>query len=102
MKKQRFISVLVKEPGEHPEVRRIPNDYLALQKIVGGCFDFARPARGLVVIVNDVSAINGSEFNCIVNGYPFFGTMIFAGDSSEDLCDVPPWLLNSFIMKGSD
>ncbi len=101
MKKQKFISVLVKEPGEHPEVRRIPNDYLAFEKIVGGCLDFARPCRWLVVIVNDVSAINGSKFNCSLNGYPFFGTMIFVGDDSEDFCDVPAWLLNSFIKKGS-
>ena len=88
-----FITVLVKEPGELPQVKRILNHHTVLSDIVGGCFDIAHIDRRLVAIVHDESAINGMDYNCTLNGYHLFGTVILASTYGQELYDVPGYLL---------
>lgn len=86
---QELIKVIVKLPGELPEVRTIPNTLEALQEIVGGYIETVTVATDLVAIVNEEGRLMELPYNVHLCGEPIVGPLIFAGVDGDELCDVP-------------
>lgn len=82
------IKVIVKRPDEkYGHVTNISNTLENLQKTVDGYIE-TLTLPGYVLILNEEGRINGSPFNCWVEGFPIFGTIIVAGATDEDFDDV--------------
>lgn len=88
-RKQKFISVLIKEPGKKPRRESIPNTLEALQKVVGGYIETVTFASDVVIICNEEGRLKNLPYNCNLFGIPFVGTIIFAGVDGEDFADLP-------------
>ena len=86
---QELIQVIVKPPGELPEVRTIPNTLEALQEIVGGYIETVTVETDLVAIVNEEGRLMGLPYNVHLCGVPIVGPLIFAGVDGDEFCDVP-------------
>lgn len=82
------IKVIVKRPDEkYGHVTNISNTLENLQKTVDGYIE-TLTLPGYVLILNEEGRINGSPFNCWVEGFPIFGTIVVAGATDEDFDDV--------------
>lgn len=82
------IKVIVKRPDEkYGHMTNISNTLENLQKTVDGYIE-TLTLPGYVLIVNEEGRINGSPFNCWVEGFPIFGTIIVAGTQGEEFSDV--------------
>ena len=61
--------VVIKNPGEDPEIRNIPNLLASLQYIVGGYIEtFPSCYNGVVLIVNDEGKLKGMPTNFYMLG----------------------------------
>lgn len=88
MKKE--ISVVIKRPGENPEMKRIPNTLKSLQSIVGGLIQVFPVASDLLIICNENGRLLDMPYNfSIQKGGHFVGPVIFCGAKGEDFLDIP-------------
>lgn len=83
------IKVIIKRPGEMPEIQTIPNELEALQTIVGGYIEAVTLATDLVIICNEEGKLLDLPYNCDICGASFVGTIIFAGINGDEFADVP-------------
>lgn len=89
-----MIRVLICECERHPYIAEIPDDYKALQHIVGGHFETfpVDPKEKLIAWCNDEGLINGSKLNRIINGNPIYGNLCISSlsDNLEDMASIAP------------
>ena len=96
------MNVLVVEAGYLPYEKEIKDgaDHLEqMQAIVGGLIEPIYPYHEEVAIVcNEEGLINGLPFNrSVPGGYGgVFGTFFICGLGEEDLCSLPPDLMERF------
>ena len=83
------MSVLRIKPGELPELIDVENELHALQKEVGGYIECVTTSHDTVIICNEEGLLDGSRFNFIADGNYIFGTVLIAGVSGEEFCDIP-------------
>lgn len=83
------IKVIVKKPGEEPYETTIPNTLEACQDLVGGYIEVFPVATDACIICNEEGLLRDLPFNCIVQGNPFVGPIVFAGIDGEDFADYP-------------
>ena len=86
---EKYIRVLIKEPGKAAEVRTIENSLEELQKIVGGYIETVTMFSDIVIICNEEGRIQNLPYNCEILGEGFVGTIILAGVDGEDFADAP-------------
>ena len=77
MKLNNTISVLIKQPGEDPQIQAIDGTLASLQNIVSDFIEIIPTASGSAVICAENRL--GRQQNGTVNGYPIYGTLIFCG-----------------------
>lgn len=82
------IEVIIKEPGKGFRLTEIENSLEALQKAVGGDIETVTVAEDLVIIC-DEEGRGKHEFNLMIFGIEFFGTIIFVGVDGEEFADIP-------------
>ena len=87
-----------KKVGQLPEVIEINNTLKDLQREVGG---YIQPVTSVVIkggifIVNEEGILQNLEENCWIEGYRFFGNIIFVGTNGEDFTDVPQEALDRY------
>ena len=80
--------VIIKEPGQLPRWRYIDNTLKALQEAVGGYIETVTVMEDVVMIVDEEGVLKGKKLN-VIRGYPFAGTVVFAGVNGEDFDDCP-------------
>lgn len=83
------IKVIIKEPGKEPETKTIRNDLETMQKIVGGYIQALPIASDLAVICNEEGRLLNLPYNLDICGASFCGTIILAGTSEDEFCDIP-------------
>ena len=84
------IRVIVKNPGEAPEEREVPNTLAALQALVGGYIEAVALARDAVILVNEEGKLRGLEPNVMLMGDVLVGPLVIVGVRGEEFADVPP------------
>ena len=85
----KFISVLIKRPGEIPRHVNVSNSLEALQKNVGGYIETVRYASDCVIICDEEGRLKGKPHNCFIAGHDFVGEIIIAGVDGEEFADLP-------------
>ena len=84
------IRVIVKNPGEAPEEREVPNTLAALQALVGGYIEPVPLARDAVSLVNEAGKLRGLAPNVMYMGDVLVGPVVIVGVRGEEFADVPP------------
>ena len=84
------IRVIVKNPGEAPEEREVPNTLEALQALVGGYIEAVPLARDAVILVNEAGKLRGMAPNVLFLGDVLVGPVVIVGVRGEEFADVPP------------
>ena len=83
------IKVVIKRPGESPYVTWISNTLENLQKIVGGYIETVTVADDAVIICDEEGRLKRKDFNCMICGVAFVGTIIICGISGDDFGNIP-------------
>ncbi len=83
------ISVVIKEPGKFPVLKKVPNTLEALQGLVGGYIEVVTLASDLAVICDEEGRIKGKPQCCTVAGLDFVGAIVFAGIEEDEFSDLP-------------
>ena len=95
------MKVIRKKVGCKPEVIEISNTLEALQREVGGNIEvvasYVIPAG--IFIVNEEGIIQNLKRNCKAEGHDLYGTILFAGVSGEEFCDVPKYAEDRYKIK---
>ena len=84
------IRVIVKNPGEAPEEREVPNTLEALQALVGGYIEAVPLARDAVILVNEEGKLRGMAPNVMYFDEVLVGPVVLVGVRGEEFVDVPP------------
>lgn len=83
------MKVIVKNPGQAPVLKDIPNTLEALQQAVGGCIEmFASMIDHVCMVVNDEGKLQGLTPNFRYYGDCIVGACIFAAVQGEDLTNL--------------
>lgn len=85
----KYISALIKRPGEPPRHVNISNSLEALQRNVGGYIETVTIATDLVVICNEEGRLMGLPENCSICGVTFCGEIIMCGVKGDEFADLP-------------
>ena len=93
------MKVIKKEPGEKPRIVSIPNTLEALQEAVGGRIETVRLFEDACLVCDEEWRLKGKPYNNIL-GVEFGGTILLAGVSGEEFCDVPGGEFTLDLMKG--
>ena len=84
------IRVIVKNPGEAPEEREVPNTLAALQSLVGGYIEAVAMARDAVILVNEEGKLRGLAPNVMYFDEVLVGPVVIVGVRGDEVVDVPP------------
>ena len=96
------ITVLVVEPGYAPYEKTIPNDFHAMQEIVGGLITVVYPyAEPIGIVANDEGLLLGMDFNrSVEGGYGgLVGPFFVCGLTGDDFCSLTPDQMERFKEK---
>ena len=93
------MKVIKKEPGEKPRIVSIPNTLEALQEAVGGRIETVRLFEDACLVCDEEWRLKGKPYNNIL-GVEFGGTILLAGVSGEEFCDVPGGEFTLDLLKG--
>ena len=103
MRKDNIISVLVVEPNKKPYIKEIDNDYMAMQKEVGGHFQAIFPFNDKVAILcNEDAKYLRLPFNrCLINAAGeiydiLLGTFLIVGVSGTNFISLSPALKEKY------
>ena len=83
------IKVIVKNPGQAPRKRTIPNELESLQKIVGGYIEVVTTADDLGIICNEEGKLKGLPYNCTIEGEDYVGPIIVVGLDDFEFTSCP-------------
>ena len=86
--KQNTIRVIVKNPGENPVEKVIPNELKPLQDLVGGSIEPTFVGKHLC-LVNEEGKIMRLKPNIITDCDVLCGPVVFLGRDREDFADFP-------------
>lgn len=95
-KTQGMIHVWLKNPGEEPVKRFIPNQLEFLQMFVGGYIETFTITHNVVIICNEEGKLKGLPYNCTVCREDFVGNVIMAGTAEDEFADV---MLSEELLK---
>lgn len=88
---EKQITVIIKRPGEPPEVHPLFDNTLAdLQREVGGYIETVTFAPDATIICNGEGLLMGLPYNCSLFGISFVGTIILAGVRGEHFASLSP------------
>lgn len=76
--------IIIKRPGQRPEVVGIKNTLEALQEAVGGYIEAVTFAEDAAFICNEEGRLLGLQNNCTVLGIPFVGPVLAVGVAGEE------------------
>lgn len=97
--RENIITVVVREPGELPEVRRINNDCHGFQHIVGGFFEIVRfdARRRFEIVCNDNFLAEGLEacvhlpmIQSTLCGTVFMAAVVYGGEDGPEFRSMTP------------
>lgn len=87
--KERQILVIVKRPGEPPELEPLfENTLEAFQRAVGGYIETVTFASDAAVICNEEGRLQRLPYNCTLLGVDFFGTVLIVGVKGDEFTSV--------------
>ncbi|MBQ9851203.1 MAG: DUF3846 domain-containing protein [Clostridia bacterium] len=82
------IKAVIKSPEKKPYVTWISNTLENLQKIVGGCIETVTAADDVVIICDEEGRLKRKDFNCMICGVGFVGTIIICGISGDGFGNI--------------
>lgn len=83
------IRVMIKEPGEVPYMKEIPNELHAMQDIVGGLIETFQIANNVTIICDEEGKLKDKPFSFVWGRVLFVGTCIFCGVDGAEFTDFP-------------
>lgn len=83
------IRVIVKNPGEAPEEREVPNTLEALQALVGGYIEAVPLSRDAVILVNEEGKMRGLAPNVVYFDDLLVGPVVIVGVCGAEFVDAP-------------
>jgi len=83
------IRVIVKNPGEAPKEREVPNTLEALQALVGGYIEAVPLSRDAVILVNEEGKLRGMAPNVMYFDDVLVGPVVLVGARGEEFVDAP-------------
>lgn len=86
--KERQILVIVKRPGEPPELELFENTLEAFQRAVGGYIETCTFASDAAIICNEEGRLQQLPYNCTLLGVDLFGTVLIAGVKGDEFASV--------------
>lgn len=87
--KERQILVIVKRPGEPPELEPLfENTLEAFQRAVGGYIETVSFATDAAIICNEEGRLQRLPYNCTLFGVDFFGTVLIVGVKGDEFASV--------------
>ena len=87
--KERQILVIVKRPGEPPELEPLfENTLEAFQRAVGGYIETGTFASDAAIICNEEGRLQQLPYNCKVLGIDFVGTILITGIKGDEFASV--------------
>lgn len=86
------IKVIVKEVGNAPEYRTIPNTSEAFQELVGGNIEPVNLGPDVLMIVNEEGIPLGLPYNCEIGSHHVYGTFVLCGVDGEEFASMPEWV----------
>lgn len=87
--KERQILVIVKRPGEPPELEPLFENTLgAFQRAVGGYIETCTFASDAAIICNEEGRLQRLPYNCTLLGMDLFGTVLIAGVKGDEFASV--------------
>lgn len=87
--KERQILVIVKRPGEPPELEPLfENTLEAFQRAVGGYIETCTFASDAAIICNEEGRLQRLPYNCTLLGMDLFGTVLIAGVKGGEFASV--------------
>ncbi len=100
------IRVLVKRPGEEPEVKEIENDWKIFKELIGGgTLEGVNIGKGIWMYDDDEGKLKGLPYNFQLGLYDFVvGSVVFFrndyGEEEQGLTDVQIAFLKQSLAKG--
>ena len=88
MKKEEFILVAIKRPGNEPYVNVVKNDLKTFQDLVGGYIESFTVSSGLTILCNEEGLLEGLPYNETIFGNPFVGTIVAVGVDGEEFSSL--------------
>ena len=87
---EKQITVIIKRPGEPPELHLLFDNALAeFQRAVGGYIETVSFASDAAIICNGEGRLMGLPYNCSLFGISFVGTIALAGVRGEHFASLP-------------
>lgn len=87
--KENQILVVIKEPGQPPQVEPLFSNTLeAFQQAVGGYIECATITNDLVIICNEEGRLQRLPFNVGILGRGFVGTVVAAGVKGDEFASI--------------
>jgi len=85
----KFISVLVKRPGQNPRHVNVSDKIESLQKNVGGYVEMVPVTRDMVILCDEEGRLKDKPYNCTIGGIDFVGDIIMCGRDADGFADLP-------------
>ena len=96
------MKIIMKKPGEKPEVIEIENKLSALQEAVGGYIEVLPIAEDICVLCNEEGKLLGLPHNIVLCGDILVGTILIAGVAGEEFCDLPDFMITLLMGDNDD
>ena len=88
MKREKTITVLVKNPGEAAQLSRVENTGEALRELVDGWLESVTIATDVVILCNEEGRLYGLPENCTILGIDFVGPIVVCGRRGEHFASL--------------
>ena len=86
---ERQILVIIKKPGQPPEVEPLfPNELEAFRKAVGGFIEPVTLCTDLVLLVNEEGRLLNLPYNTTVCGLSLYGTILAVGTKGPEFASI--------------
>ena len=96
------MKIIMKKPGEKPEVIEIENKLSALQEAVGGYIQAVPVAEDICVICNEEGKLLGLPYNMRLGKDTLVGTILVVGVAREEFCDLSDFWLMTLMGDNDD
>lgn len=96
------MKIIMKKPGEKPEVIEIENKPFTLQEAVGGPIEVLPIAEDICVICNKEGEHLGLPHNIVLCGDILVGTILIVGVAGEEFCDLSDFWLMTLMGDNDD
>lgn len=96
------MKIIMKKPGEKPEVIEIENKLSALQEAVRGQIEVVTITDEVCVLCNKEGKLLGLPRNIVLCGDTLVGTILVVGVAGEEFCSLSDFWLMTLMGDNDD